>query len=90
MDEVDFFQAADKYTLAVTRSAERVMRKSLKELEDELDSDSFWRVHRNAIVRVAAIARVSRDFRGHMVLHLHQRSSTLPVGRSYAHLFRQM
>jgi DNA-binding LytR/AlgR family response regulator len=90
VDEVDFFQAADKYTLAVTRSAERVMRKSLKELEDELDPDSFWRVHRNAIVRVAAIARISRDFRGHLVLHLHQHDNTLSVGRSYSHLFRQM
>lgn len=90
VDEVDFFQAADKYTLVITRSAERVMRKSLKELEDELDPDSFWRIHRNAIVRVAAIARVSRDFRGHLVLHLHQHDTTLPVGRSYSHLFRLM
>lgn len=90
VDEVDFFQAADKYTLAVTSSAERVMRKSLKELEDELDPDSFWRIHRNAIVRVAAIARITRDFRGHLVLHLHQHDRTLAVGRSYSHLFRQM
>lgn len=90
VDEVDFFQAADKYTLAVTSSAERIMRKSLKELEDELDPDCFWRIHRNAIVRVAAIARVSRDFRGHLLLHLHRHDTTLPVGRSYSNLFRQM
>jgi DNA-binding LytR/AlgR family response regulator len=90
VDEVDFFQAADKYTLVITHSTERVMRKSLKELEDELDPDSFWRIHRNAIVRVAAIARISRDFRGHLVLHLHQHERTLSVGRSFTNLFRQM
>ena len=90
VDEVDFFQSADKYTLAVSRKTERVMRKSLKELDDELDPDRFWRIHRNAIVRVAAIARISRDFRGHLVLHLHHYDQPLSVGRSYAHLFRQM
>ncbi|ABQ26622.1 two component transcriptional regulator, LytTR family [Geotalea uraniireducens Rf4] len=90
VDEVEFFQASDKYTLVVTRNTERIMRKSLKELEEELDPERFWRVHRNAIVRVAAIARISRDFRGHHVLHLHQGGRTLAVGRNYSHLFRQM
>lgn len=90
VDEVDFFQASDKYTLVITRKTERIIRKSLKELEEELDPDRFWRVHRNAIVRVAAIAKISRDFRGHHVLHLHQDGRTLAVGRNYTHLFKQM
>jgi DNA-binding LytR/AlgR family response regulator len=89
VDEVDYFQASDKYTLVVNRKSERVIRTSLKELEDELDPERFWRIHRNAIVRVAAIARVTRDFGG-LTLKLHNHEKTLSVGRSYTHLFRQM
>jgi DNA-binding LytR/AlgR family response regulator len=89
VDEVDYFQASDKYTLVVNRKSERVIRTSLKELEDELDPERFWRIHRNAIVRVAAIARVTRDFGG-LTLQLHNHEKTLSVGRSYTHLFRQM
>lgn len=90
VDEVDYFQASDKYTLVINSKTERVIRTSLKELEEELDPERFWRIHRNAIVRVAAIARVSRDFKGGLALHLHQHERTLSVGRSYANLFRQM
>jgi len=90
VDEVDYFQASDKYTLVVNRKSERVIRTSLKELEDELDPERFWRIHRNAIVRVAAIARISRDFAGRLILQLHHHEKKLSVGRSYAHLFRQM
>ncbi|MEI6208269.1 MAG: LytTR family DNA-binding domain-containing protein [Desulfuromonadales bacterium] len=89
VDEVDYFRAADKYTLVVNRKSERVIRTSLKDLEDELDPERFWRIHRNAIVRVAAIARVTRDFGG-LTLQLHHHEKTLAVGRSYTHLFRQM
>ena len=88
VDEVDYFQASDKYTLVINRKSERVIRTPLKELEDELDPERFWRIHRNAIVRVAAIARVTRDFGG-LTLQLHHHEKTLPVGRSYTHLFRQ-
>jgi DNA-binding LytR/AlgR family response regulator len=90
VDEVDYFQASDKYTLVVNRKSERVIRTSLKELEDELDPERFWRIHRNAIVRLAAIARVTRDFGGRLALQLHHHEKTLSVGRSYTHLFRQM
>ena len=89
VDEVDFFQASDKYTLVVTRNKEWIIRMSLKELEAALDPERFWRIHRNAIVKVAAIARVIHDFRGNYVLHLHEHKRTLSVGRNYAHRFRQ-
>ena len=89
VDEVDFFQASDKYTLVVTRNKEWIIRMSLKELEAALDPERFWRIHRNAIVKVAAIARGTHDFRGNHVLHLHGHKRTLSVGRNYAHRFRQ-
>jgi DNA-binding LytR/AlgR family response regulator len=90
VEDVDLFQAADKYTVVLGRRGEWVIRTPLKDLETQLDPARFWRVHRNAIVRLAAVARVRRDFGGHVELHLHGREQPVPVGRSYAHRFKQM
>jgi DNA-binding LytR/AlgR family response regulator len=90
VEEVDLFLASEKYTLAVTRDQEWVIRTPLKELEAQLDADRFWRVHRNSIVRVGAVARVSRDHRGRLVAHLRDHQKPVEVSRAYAHLFKQM
>ena len=87
-DSVDYFQAADKYTLVVTPDKEWLIRRSLKELEAALDPERFWRVHRNAIVRLDAIERAAHDAHGSFVLHLHRRQQPLSVGRNYLHRFK--
>jgi DNA-binding LytR/AlgR family response regulator len=90
VEAVDVFRAADKYTLAITRQQESIIRTPLKELEQQLDPTRFWRVHRNAIVRVGAIARVSRDH-GQIIVHLRYHDDRrIVVSRAYAHLFKQM
>jgi DNA-binding LytR/AlgR family response regulator len=61
VEEVDRFRSADKSTLATTAHQEWVIRTPLQELERQLDPDRFWRIHRNAVVRVAAIERVRRE-----------------------------
>jgi DNA-binding LytR/AlgR family response regulator len=86
--DVLYFQAQDKYTRVVTASAEHLIRMSLKELEDALDADRYWRVHRNAIVNVSAIERVTHDFRGGYVVHLGNGHPPLKVGRHYASRFK--
>ena len=90
IDEVDYFQAADKYTAVVTVNQEWLIKTSLKDLETSLDPNLFWRIHRGTIVRVGAIARVSRDFRGRYQLVLHKHSENLTVSRAYNYHFRQM
>jgi len=74
----------------VTPSTETLLRKSLKELLDELDPTVFWQIHRATIVNLNAIGSVARDANGHVVLKLKQRKEMLPVSETYAHLFRQM
>src|SRR5688572_3634542 len=90
VDEICYFQSDTKYTRVVTADAESLIRKSLKELLDELDPASFWQIHRSTIVNVSAIAGVSRDFAGRLTVRLKQRKETLPVSQPFAHLFRQM
>jgi DNA-binding LytR/AlgR family response regulator len=90
VDEICYFQSDTKYTRAVTAGSESLIRKSLKELLEELDPSSFWQIHRSTVVNVNAIAGVSRDFAGHLFVKLKARKETLAVSQPFAHLFRQM
>src|SRR5882672_556940 len=90
VEEVVYFQADNKYTRVVTNDGEALIRKSLKELVDDLDPQQFWQIHRSTLVNAAAIAGVTRDFRGRMLVKLKRREDSLLVSDSYTHLFRQM
>jgi len=90
VDEVVYFQADNKYTRVVTADGEALIRRSLKELSDELDPQQFWQIHRSTMVNAAAVGSVVRDLRGRMMLRLKQRDESLHVSDSYTHLFRQM
>jgi DNA-binding LytR/AlgR family response regulator len=90
VDEICYFQSDTKYTRVVTADGESLIRKSLKELLEELDPGLFWQIHRSTIVNVNSIASVSRDFGGHVIVKLKQRKETLPVSQPFAHLFQQM
>lgn len=90
VDEICYFQSDTKYTRAVTASNESLIRKSLKELVEELDPSLFWQIHRSTIVNVNAISAVSRDLAGHPIVKLKSRKEALPVSQPFAHRFRQM
>jgi len=88
--DILFFRAEDKYTRVQTEGYEALIRKPIKELIDELDPNEFWQIHRATVVRVDAIAQVSRNYRGNQVVHLKGRDEKLDVSRSFGHLFKQM
>jgi DNA-binding LytR/AlgR family response regulator len=90
VDEILYFKSDQKYTLVVTPDTEALIKKTIKELADELDPTTFWQVHRSTLVNVHAIDSVSRDDRGNLSLRLKHRSEKLAVSEAYAHLFRQM
>lgn len=90
VDEVCYFQAADKYTLVVTADAELLIRTPIKELAEQLDPEQFWQVHRSTLVNSRQIVTARHDDLGRLSLKLRDRPEALPVSRSYAHLFRQM
>jgi DNA-binding LytR/AlgR family response regulator len=88
--EVLFFQADEKYTRVQTEQSEVLIRKTLKELADELDPNEFWRIHRSTLVRVDAIQEVTRDLRGRQMLRVRNCPELLEVSRGHTHLFQQM
>ncbi len=90
VDEVIYFEAADKYVRVLTAEHEYLIRTPLKELLPQLDSQTFWQVHRGTVVRADAVDTVLRDEAGKLALALRGRPERLPVSRLYAHLFRAM
>ena len=89
-EDVCYFKAEDKYTVVKTREGESLIKKSIRQLSEELDPDQFWRIHRGTIINVSKIAKVHRVFGGKLLIQLKDLSETLTVSRSYAHLFTQM
>ena len=90
VDEVCYFQSADKYTALYTRDAELLLRTPLKELFTQLDSGQFWQVHRSTVVNVNQIITAKHDLLGRVTLTLRDRPESISVSRTYAHQFKQM
>jgi len=90
VDEVLYFRSDQKYTVVVTSEGETLIKKTIKELSEELDPAMFWQVHRSTLVNVHAIDRVIRDARGNVKLRLKHRTENLPVSEACVHLFRRM
>jgi DNA-binding LytR/AlgR family response regulator len=74
----------------MTKESESLIKKSIKELADELDSAQFWQIHRGTIVNVARIDKVSHSLTGRGVVKLKERPELLTVSRNYLHLFKHM
>jgi len=90
VEEVVYFEAADKYVRVLTESHEYLIRTPLRELLPQLDARQFWQVHRGTVVRADAIDTVTRDEAGKLHLQLRGRKERLAVSRIYAHLFKAM
>lgn len=88
--EVAYLRSDEKYTLVAWDGGEAVIRKTLRELADELDPEVFVQVHRSVIVNLHHVAQVVRGANETADVHLRGRSEKLPVSRSYLHWFRQM
>lgn len=59
VEDIDYIQADDKYTMVITPSGESLIKKSIRELGEELDPRKFWQIHRATIVNVSKIEDVS-------------------------------
>ncbi|WP_088279321.1 LytTR family DNA-binding domain-containing protein [Ideonella sp. A 288] len=90
VDQVAYLRSDEKYTLVAWTGGEALIRKPIRELVDELDPSCFVQVHRSVIVNLRQVEQVTRGPNETADLHLVGRPETLPVSRSYLHLFRQM
>jgi DNA-binding LytR/AlgR family response regulator len=90
VEQIVFLRSDEKYTLVVWEGGEALIRKTIRELADELDPDTFAQIHRSVIVNLRLVAQVDRGFNETAEVRLKDRREVLPVSRSFLHVFRQM
>ncbi|MCR6480890.1 LytTR family DNA-binding domain-containing protein [Variovorax sp. ZS18.2.2] len=90
IEDVLYFEAADKYIRVVTSKREHLIRSTLAELFGRLDPAEFWQVRRGTVVRAAAIVTAERQPSGTLALTLRGQTRKLIATRQFAHLFRSM
>jgi DNA-binding LytR/AlgR family response regulator len=90
VDQVAYLRSDEKYTLVVWEGGEALIRKTIRELADELNPDVFVQVHRSVIVNLRQVQQVTRGANETAEVQMLGRPELLPVSRSYLHVFRQM
>jgi len=78
VDTIDAFVSRDHYTCLHSGGKEYLIDLSLQKLEERLDPESFSRIHRATIVRVAAIRAMTKGDEPEVKLHC---GLTLAVSR---------
>ena len=89
VDEVIYFRSDEKYTLVVWVGGEALIRKSIRELLDGLEPETFIQIHRSTIVNLRFVAQVIEGPNETAEVHLKGRGETLSVSRNHVHWFRQ-
>ena len=86
LDDVSWIEAADYYVRVHVGGGGHLLRRSLVELERELDPRRFVRVHRSAIVNLDRVVEIRPLFKGDAVVVL-AGGEELRVSRSYREAF---
>ena len=94
IEEVAYFETADKYVRVLTGicepQRELLIRTPIKDLLPQLDPQEFWQIHRSTLVRASLIEGVQRDEADRIALRIRGRLEKLAVSRLYASLFKAM
>jgi len=88
VEQVLYFQAGQGYVDVVWAAGSMLIEDSLRTLEDEF-GDRFVRIHRNALVAIAAITGLLRDRAGNHLVRVRACEVELPVSRRLLSLVRK-
>jgi len=87
--EIDWLEGAGNFVKLHAGPREHLVRDTLKNLEERLDSQRFLRVHRSAIVNLDSIARLLPWFHGEYVVVLRD-GTRLQSSRTYSERLRSL
>ena len=82
VSEIDWIEAADYYACLHVGSRTHMLRRSISDLEQDLDPALFCRIHRSAIVNCERISGLKLNEEGEYEVHL-ETGSRLKLSRSY-------
>lgn len=82
LSEIDWIEAADYYASLHVAGRTHLLRRSLADLEKELDGQGFCRVHRSALVNLDRVRGLSTDEEGEYQIEL-SGGARLRISRSH-------
>jgi len=86
IDDIYFFRAEDKYVMAGTYDKTYVLSQTLNQLESELPSDDFIRIHRSSVINLNHIDTITRWFGGKYRVRMRDKEKTeLDISRGSKH-----
>ena len=80
--EIDWIEAADYYACLHAGAKTHLLRRSMSDLERELDPKTFCRIHRSAIVNIGRVREMSLDSGGEYEVSL-EGGAKVKVSRGY-------
>jgi two-component system LytT family response regulator len=81
-EEIDWIEAADYYSCLHAGAKTHLLRRSMAELERDLETERFCRIHRSTIVNLARVRDLRSDAGGEYEVVL-QDETRLKVSRTY-------
>ena len=88
LSEIDWIEAADYYTCLHVGPKSHLLRRSMADLEKELDPALFCRIHRSTIVRLDRVRGLKLNEAGEYDVQLHT-GDTLRLSRRYRKQLQQ-
>jgi two-component system, LytTR family, response regulator len=82
LSEIDWIEAADYYAALHIGARTHLLRRSLSDLEQDLDPELFCRIHRSAIVNLDRVRGLRSNEDGDYTVLLHN-NATLRLSRKY-------
>ena len=80
--EIDWVEAAGNYVKLHVGTEEHLLRETMNGIEQKLDPDTFFRIHRSRIVNMERIKELQPWFNGEYVVILHN-GTKLTLSRGY-------
>ena len=81
-EDIEWIEAAGDYMCVHAQGETHIMRKTMKELEDELEADFLQRIHRSTIVNIRQVTEMRSHINGEYFLKL-QSGHTVKLSRTY-------
>lgn len=81
-DQIEWIDAAGDYMCVHAGGVTHILRKTMKELEVELDPDLLQRIHRSTIVNVSQVKEMQSHINGEFFLTL-KCGHTIKLSRTY-------
>lgn len=87
-NQIDWIEAAGNYVCIHAAGKKHLIRETMTNIEQKLDSDTFFRIHRSAIVNVDKIKELEKWFHGDYKVIL-ENGEKLTMSRNYKQLLEQ-